>query len=164
MGLEWRPPIYDPFTKLTGMDPERADMKNLRLWIIVSWIMLPGAMLGGSLLLRRLTLGDATPFQATWIRAFHAHGGVLILMSILYYMFLDRTALTAATKHTSSVAMFVGISGLVGGFLVHALVGRPDQSSIGTVMTLSGAVLMGSALIVLIYGLLRTPQPPVTMQ
>lgn len=85
-------------------------------------------------------------------------------MSILYYMFLDRTALTAATKHASSVAMFVGISGLVGGFLVHAFVGRPDQSSIGTVMTLSGAVLMGSALVVLIYGLLTTPRPPVTMQ
>jgi len=40
-------------------------MKTLRPWIIMSWIVLPGVMAGGSLLLRRITLGDATPFQAT---------------------------------------------------------------------------------------------------
>lgn len=39
----------------------------------VEWL-LPAVMIGGSLLLRRLTLGEATPFQATWIRALHAHG------------------------------------------------------------------------------------------
>jgi drug/metabolite transporter superfamily protein YnfA len=139
-------------------------MKTLRPWIIMSWIMLPGAMVGGSLLLRRLTFGDATPFQATWIRAFHAHGGVLILMSILYYMFLDRTALSVTTKHASCVALFLGISGLVSGFLFHALVGQPNESSIGTAITLSGAVLMASALVVLIYGLITTPRLPPTMQ
>lgn len=49
----------------------------------MSWIMLPGVMFGGSLLLRRLTAGDPDPFRATWIRTFHGHGGVLIMMSIL---------------------------------------------------------------------------------
>jgi drug/metabolite transporter superfamily protein YnfA len=135
-------------------------MNTLRPWIIMSWIMLPGAMVGGGLLLQRLTLGDATPFQATWIRAFHAHGGVLILMSILYYMFLDRTALSAFTKHTSCVALFLGIGGLVSGFLVHALVGQPNHISIGTVITLSGAVSSAAALVVLIYGLITTPRVP----
>jgi drug/metabolite transporter superfamily protein YnfA len=139
-------------------------MRTLRPWIIMSWIMLPGAMLGGSLLLRRLTLGDATPFQATWIRAFHAHGGVLILMSILYYMFLDRTALSASMKHASCATLFVGIGGLVSGFLFHAILGQPNDSSIGTVITLSGAVLMASALVVLIYGLITTPRPPPTIE
>jgi drug/metabolite transporter superfamily protein YnfA len=139
-------------------------MKTLRPWIIMSWIMLPGAMVGGSLLLRRLTFGDATPFQATWIRAFHAHGGVLILMSILYYMFLDRTALSTFTKHASCATLFVGIGGLVSRFLLHALVGQPNESSIGTVVTLSGAVFMGVALVVLIYGLITTPRLPPTIQ
>ena len=66
----------------------------------MSWIMLPG----GSLLLRRLVARDPTPFQATWIRAFHAHGGVLILMSVLYYLFMDRAALSVSTKRGSSLA------------------------------------------------------------
>jgi drug/metabolite transporter superfamily protein YnfA len=105
-----------------------------------------------------------TPFPATWIRAFHAHGGVLILMSILYYMFLDRTRLSAFTKHASCGALFLGIGGLLSGFLLHALVGQPNDSSIGTMITLSGAVLMGLALVVLIYGLITTPPLPAAIQ
>lgn len=84
-------------------------MRTLRGWIVMSWIMLPGVMFGGSLLLRRLTIGEPDPFQATWIRAFHAHGGVLIMLSILYYLFLDRTTLSAWTKHASCLVLFVGI-------------------------------------------------------
>jgi drug/metabolite transporter superfamily protein YnfA len=132
-------------------------MKTLRAWIVMSWIMLPGVMVGGSLLLRRLVTGDPTPFQVTWIRAFHAHGGVLILMSILYYLFMDRTALSVSTKHASSLALFAGIGALVSGFLLHALVGQPGQTSPGTLVSLAGAVLIASALIVLVYGLITTP-------
>ena len=134
-------------------------MKTLRGWIVMSSIMLPGVMLGGALLLRRLTVGDPDPFQATWIRAFHAHGGVLIMMSILYYMFLDRTMLSAWAKHASSLILFVGIGAQVGGFLVHAVAGQPGHGSPGTVVTVSGAVLIALALIVLVYGLIRTPRP-----
>jgi drug/metabolite transporter superfamily protein YnfA len=130
-------------------------MNTLRGWIVMSWIMLPGVMIGGSLLLRRLTVGDSDPFLATWIRAFHAHGGVLIMMSILYYMFLDRTTLSAWTKHASSLTLFVGIGAQVSGFLLHAISGRPGQGSAGTVVTVSGAVLITLALIVLVYGLAR---------
>jgi drug/metabolite transporter superfamily protein YnfA len=91
-------------------------MRTLRGWIVMSWIMLLGVMFGGSLLLRRLTVGEPDPFQATWIRAFHAHGGVLIMMSILYYMFMDRTTLSARTKHVSCLTLFVGIGAQVSGF------------------------------------------------
>jgi drug/metabolite transporter superfamily protein YnfA len=133
-------------------------MKTLRGWIVMSWIMLPAVMIGGSLLLRRLTLGEVTPFQETWIRAFHAHGGVLIMMSLLYYMFLERTALSTSAKHGSCLALFVGIGALTGGFFMHALVGQPNQTSTGTVITVAGAVLMASALIVLVYGMITTPR------
>lgn len=111
---------------------------------------------GGSLLLRRLTVGDPTPFQVTWIRAFHAHGGVLIIMSLLYYMFLDRTTLSASAKHTASLGLFLGIAALAGGFFVHALVGQPNHTSVGTALTLAGAGSMAAALLVLVYGLLTT--------
>ena len=132
-------------------------MRTLRGWIVMSWIMLPVVMVGGSLLLRRLIVGDATAFQSTWIRAFHAHGGVLILMSILYYLFMDRTALSRSTKHISCLTLFVGIGALVGGFMIHAITGQPGEGSLGTVFNLAGAVLMASALIVLVYGLITMP-------
>jgi hypothetical protein len=133
-------------------------MKTLRGWIVMSWIMLPGVMGGGGLLLKRLTTGDADPFRAAWLTAFHAHGGVLIMMSILFYTFLDRTTLSVSTKHTTSFTLFVGIGAQVGGFLIHALAGRPGQPSLGTAVTLSGAALMASALIVLVFGLIRRPE------
>lgn len=133
-------------------------MTTLRGWIVMSWVMLPGVMFGGSLLLRRLTAGEPDPFQATWIRAFHAHGGVLIMLSILYYLFLDRTALSAWNKHAASLALFVGIGAQTAGFLLHAMTGQPGQGSAGTVVTVSGAVLIAVALIVLVYGLIRTPR------
>ena len=134
-------------------------MGTLRGWVVMSWVMLPGVMFGGSLLLRRLTTGDPDPFQATWIRAFHAHGGVLIMMSILYYLFLDRTVLSAWAKHAASLTLFVGIGAQVGGFLLHALAGQPGHASTGSVVTVAGAALIALALVVLVYGLVRTPRP-----
>lgn len=132
-------------------------MKTLRPWIILSWIALPAVMLGGSFLLRRLSVGDPTPFQVTWLRAFHGHGGVLFLMSLLYYLFLDQTGLSASVKRTGCLALFVGIGALTGGFLVHAIVGQPGEASIGTFVSLAGAGLLASALVVLVYGLIATP-------
>jgi drug/metabolite transporter superfamily protein YnfA len=134
-------------------------MRTLRGWIVMSWIMLPGVMFGGSLLLRRLTGSELDPFQATWIRAFHAHGGVLIMMSILYYLFLDRTMLSARTKHAASLTLFVGIGAQVSGFLLHAVTGQPGHGSAGTVVTLAGAALIAFALLALVYGLIRAPGP-----
>jgi drug/metabolite transporter superfamily protein YnfA len=134
-------------------------MTTLRGWIVMSWIMLLGVMFGGGLLLRRLTVGDPDAFQATWIRAFHAHGGVLIMMSILYYMFLDGTMLSARAKHGASLTLFIGIGAQVSGFLLHAIMGQPGHGSPGTVVTLSGAVLIAPALIALVYGLMRAPRP-----
>ena len=67
-------------------------MTSLRLWIVLSWIALPTVMYGGYSLFRLINQGDRlTPFQTTWFRAGHAHAGVLLLMSLLYYLFLDQT-------------------------------------------------------------------------
>ena len=69
-------------------------MSSLRIWIVLSWIALPTVMFGGYSLLRLINHGDRlTPFQATWFRAGHAHAGVLLLMSLLYFLFLDQTTL-----------------------------------------------------------------------
>jgi drug/metabolite transporter superfamily protein YnfA len=134
-------------------------MRTLRGWIVMSWIMLPGVMVGGNLLLRRLTVGEPDPFQATWLRAFHAHGGVLIMMSILYFLFLDRTTLPAWIKHAASLTLFVGIGAQSGGFMLHAIAGEPGQGSAGTIVTVVGGALLTIALFVLAYGLIKRPAP-----
>jgi hypothetical protein len=63
---------------------EEAQMNDLRVWIIFAWISLPTVMFGGYSLLHLINRGNSlTPFQVTWVRAGHAHAGVLVLMSLL---------------------------------------------------------------------------------
>jgi hypothetical protein len=133
-------------------------MNGLRVWIIMSWIALPTVMFGGYSLLQLLNRGDVlTPFQVTWFRAGHAHAGVLLVMSLLYYTFLERTALSPAVKHGACAALVVGILAQSGGFFLHMVMGQPNQASIGTSATVTGAVLLACAVIVLVYGLVTAP-------
>ena len=133
-------------------------MKSLRVWMALSWIGFIVVMFAGSFLLQRFaSLGDGpTPFQAEWLRAGHAHGGVLMLMSLLYYLFLDQSSLSLGVKRAACAVLFAGILAQFGGFFLHAIVGTPSQASIGTAVTVIGAVLLASALIVLVYGLIGT--------
>ena|ERR1700722_14149509 len=130
---------------------------TLRIWIILAWISLPTVMYGGYALLRLAGKNGAlTPFQITWFRAGHAHAGVLLLMSLLYYLFLDGTPLPMAIKHAACAALALGIVAQSGGFFVHMMVGQPGKWSIGNTITAIGALLLIAAIAVLIYGLIVT--------
>jgi hypothetical protein len=68
-------------------------MSGLRGWIIFAWIALPTVMCGGYLLGQLINRGNVlTPTQINFFRAGHAHAGVLTLISLLYYVFLDQTS------------------------------------------------------------------------
>src|SRR5262249_8368743 len=125
-------------------------MRTLRGWIIASWILLPGVMAGGTLLLRRVALDDPTAFQVTWLRAFHAHGGVLFVLSLVYFLFLSQTTLSMSVKHLASLALFSGIGGVAGGFLLQAILARPNSASIGIAIAIGGAVLLATAIVILV--------------
>ena len=131
-------------------------MRTLRIWIILSWIALPTVMYGGYSLLHLINGGSLTPFQTTWFRAGHAHAGTLLLMSLLYFMFLDQTALRPTTKQVGCISMFVGILLQSGGFFLHMIVGRANEPSVGTAVTSAGAALLVAAVGILIYGLVTT--------
>jgi drug/metabolite transporter superfamily protein YnfA len=132
-------------------------VETLRLWIILAWIALPTVMYGGYSLLSLLNQGDRlTPFQQSMFRAGHAHAGVLLLMSLLYYMFLDRTALPSGLKQAGAAAMFAGILAQSGGFFLHMALGRPGAASIGTTVTSVGAGVLALAVLLLVYGLVTT--------
>jgi hypothetical protein len=115
-------------------------------------------MYGGYSLLQLINRGNVlTPFQVNWFRAGHAHAGVLLLMSLLYYTFLDQTAYSLAAKHAACATLVVGILAQSGGFFVHMMVGQPNQASIGNTITKFGAALLVLAIVVLIYGLITAP-------
>jgi hypothetical protein len=70
---------------------DNCDMNELNVWIILAWIALPTVMYGGYALLKIINRGDVlTPVQVSLFRAGHAHAGVLLLMSLLYYIYLDK--------------------------------------------------------------------------
>jgi len=97
-----------------------------------------------------------TPFQVTWFRAGHAHAGVLVLMSLLYYSFMEKTSFSPVIKHVACAVLLVGILAQSGGFFVHMLVGHANRASIGNAITVVGALLLVCAIAVLVYGLITT--------
>lgn len=129
-------------------------MNELRGWMICSWVALPTVMYGGYSLLQLLNKSNAiTPFRQTWFRAGHAHAGVLLLMSLLYYTFMDKTLLSPALKHAGCATIVVGILAQSGGFFIHMVKGQPGRASIGTRVTAIGAILLTCAIALLVYGL-----------
>jgi hypothetical protein len=129
-------------------------MHDLRGWIIFAWIALPTVMYGGYSLIQLISRGNVlTPAQVGFFRAGHAHAGVLTLMSLLYYMFLDQTALPLPLKHAACAAMVIGILAQSGGFFIHL---SPQRARLGTQVTLTGAAILVGAIAVLVYGLIAT--------
>ena len=127
-------------------------MNGLRGWIIFAWIALPTVMYGAYSLIQLINRGNVlTPVQVAFFRAGHAHAGVLTLMSLLYYTFLDQTSLSLPVKHAACAAIVIGILAQSGGFFIHLL---PERTALGTKVTQTGAVILVCAILVLIYGLI----------
>lgn len=127
-------------------------MSELRIWIIISRIALPTVMYGGYSLLHLINKGDVlTPYQVGWFRAGHAHAGVLLLMSLLFYTFLDKTAYLLAVKNLTCAVLAVGVLAQSGGFFIHMI---PSKAALGTKVTVTGAALLVCAIAVLVYGLI----------
>ena len=109
-------------------------MNILRLFEVISWFSLPTVMFGGFSLLRLLTKGRTlTPFQVTCFRAGHAHAGVLLLMSLLYYRYLAETTYAERTTLILCSMLVIGILAQSGGFFLHMLLGREGERSLGHV-------------------------------
>jgi hypothetical protein len=129
-------------------------MDIVRVFEIISWFSLPTVMFGGFSLLRLLTKGRTlTPFQVTCFRAGHAHAGVLLLMSLLYYRYLAETTYSENSTLLLCVMLVVGILAQSGGFFLHMMLGREGERSLGTLLTFFGAALLAFTTLVLAFGL-----------
>lgn len=111
---------------------------------------------GGWSLLGRLTSRDAlTPFEEQFFRAGHGHAGALLILSLVFFILLERTRFAESTRWLLGLGLLLGILLQSGGFFLHLLVGEAGASSAGTWVTRVGAVLLGVALVTLGVGLVR---------
>jgi hypothetical protein len=101
-----------------------------------------------------LGLGSGTEFQRTYFRAGHAHAGVLLVLSLVYYQYLAGTTVADGMQWLACVVLVAGILAQSGGFFLHMAVGRPDAPSSGTLLTTVGAVLLAADLLFLAYALI----------
>jgi len=65
-----------------------------------------------------------------------------------------RRRTTDGMPRKPCAALFVGILAQSGGFFLHMVIGQPNQTSIGTAVTVTGAILLACAVVVLVYGMI----------
>jgi hypothetical protein len=128
-----------------------------RLLPVIALLSLVGVEYGGWALLGFLTgRGALGAFGEQFFRAGHAHAGVLLVLSLVYFLYLERAGLSTGMQWLAGVLLLGGILAQSGGFFVHLGIGQQGRSSTGTVMTRTGALLIAAALVILAVGLITT--------
>jgi hypothetical protein len=123
----------------------------------VSALSLVSVEYGGWALLGFLTgRGQLGQFREQFFRAGHAHAGVLLVLSLVHFSHLDRTGYSERVQWFAGSLLLAGIMAQSGGFFLHLGLGQPDRSSLGTIVTRFGALLIASALVVLAFGLITS--------
>ncbi|TME03028.1 MAG: hypothetical protein E6I80_19695 [Chloroflexi bacterium] len=128
-------------------------MDPIRLFSIISWIALPTVMFGGYSLLGLMARGNTwlTPFRATYFRAGHAHAGVFLVVSLLYYTYLAQTPFSSGLKLVACIVLLIGVLAQSGCFFLHMLAGKPGRLSAGNIVTILGALLLAFAALLKSY-------------
>jgi fucose 4-O-acetylase-like acetyltransferase len=130
-------------------------MEPTTLLPVISLLLLVSVEYGGWSLLGFLTgRGQLGQFREQFFRAGHAHAGVLLVLSLVYFLYLDRTGYSTGVQWIAGLLLLLGIMAQSGGFFLHLALGQKNRSSLGTVVTRTGALLLAAALIVLAIGLL----------
>lgn len=132
-------------------------MEPTRLFPIVVLLSLVTVEYGGWALLGFLTgQGTLSAFRQQFFRAGHAHAGVLLVLSLVYFSYLGKAGYSTGVQWLASSLLLAGVLAQSGGFFVHLGIGREGRSSAGTVLTRSGGLLIAAALITLAIGLILT--------
>jgi hypothetical protein len=130
-------------------------MEPTTLLPVISLLLVVSVEYGGWSLLGFLTgRGQLGEFREQFFRAGHAHAGVLLVLSLVYFLYLDRTGYSTGVQWLAGLLLLLGIMAQSGGFFIHLGLGQKNRSSLGTIVTRTGALLLAAALIVLAIGLL----------
>jgi hypothetical protein len=129
-------------------------MEPTTLLPVTSLLSLVSVEYGGWALLGFLTgRGQLGEFREQFFRAGHAHAGVLLVLSLVYFLYLDRTGYSTGVQWLAGLLLLAGIIAKSRGFFLHLARGQKNRSSVGTVATRSGALLIAAALVMLAIGL-----------
>jgi hypothetical protein len=129
-----------------------------KVYPIVAVLSLVTVEYGGWALLSFVSArrGQLNDFQTQFFRAGHAHAGVLLVLSLVYFLYLDsKTDFADSTQWIVGAILLVGVLAQSGGFFLHIGVGEAARASIGTRLTRSGALLIATALVILAVGIAR---------
>ena len=130
-------------------------MEPTTLLPVISLLSLVSVEYGGWALLGFLTgRGQLGEFREQFFRAGHAHAGVLLVLSLVYFLYLDRSGYSTGVQWLAGLLLVVGILAQSGGFFLHLARGQKNRSSLGTIVTRTGALLLAAALSVLAIGLI----------
>jgi heme/copper-type cytochrome/quinol oxidase subunit 4 len=133
-------------------------MEPTRLFPIIAVLALITVESGGYALLsfittRRQELGSV---DLRFFRAGHAHAGVLLVLSLVYFLYLPLAEYSDGMEWVTGAIIVAGILGQSGGFFLHLARGREGEASIGTTVTRLGGILLAVALLILAIGLIKT--------
>lgn len=130
-------------------------MEPTRLFPVIVLFSLVTVEYGGWALLGFLTgQGTLSAFRQQFFRAGHAHAGVLLVLSLVYFLYLGMTDYSAGFQWLAGSLLLAGVLAQSGGFFLHLGIGQEGRSSAGTVLTRGGALLLAAALVMLAAGLL----------
>ena len=133
-------------------------MEPTKVYPIVAVLSLVTVEYGGWALLTFISArrGQLNDFQTQFFRAGHAHAGVLLVLSLVYFLYLgSKTDFSESTQWMLGAILLAGILAQSGGFFVHLGVGEAGRASVGTRLTRWGAVLIATALVFLAVGIAR---------
>ena len=125
-------------------------MQPTELLPAIALLLLIGVEFGGWSLLWFIT-SKREVMDDRRIQFFRA---VLTILSLVYFVYLDRTGFSEGLQWVLGVGLIAGTLAQSGGFFVHLGKGAPDSSTMGTILTRTGAVVIAVALIALAIGLL----------
>ncbi|MFE0422673.1 hypothetical protein [Streptomyces sp. NPDC058953] len=131
-------------------------MDATELLPIIAVLALVTVEFGGHALLKFITTRPdvLTPLRERFFRAGHAHAGVLLTLSLVYFLYLPRADFGSGTEWLLGVLLLVGVLAQSGGFFLHLALGTEGRTSAGTHITRAGALLIAVALVALAIGLI----------
>jgi hypothetical protein len=133
-------------------------MEPSKVYPIVALLSLVTVEYGGWALLSFVSSrrGQLSEFQTQFFRAGHAHAGVLLVLALVYFLYLgNNTDFAESTQWVAGAILLAGVLAQSGGFFLHLGVGEAGRSSVGTRLTRSGALLIATALVILVIGIAR---------
>ena len=133
-------------------------MEPTRLFPIIAVLTLITVELGGWALLTLITarMEASDYFRQQFFRAGHAHAGVLLVLSLVYFLYLPRAEYSNGVEWLACIVLTIGVLLQSSGFFIHLGLGTEGTSSLGTRVTRFGAIVIAGALIILAVGLIKT--------